>query len=426
MDLDDIISVLIFVTFFTLSIAYFSTLNKPDRIELEALAADIADKLLTPQYLMWNATKTNVFINASSAQNLYPIDLYMAFPNQTKSDSVRARYYDSGKGVGFVYANVTKSELVMLANLSAGKNIIEVFYSDTNSTAVTPNSDLVSNGLQFSNTDLDAEIASTGDIVSVSYRNGDNPWLRDRTFVGVARFEASSYTLSHVPLRLQYDFTNGSATKTFKIYAFNPIIRVNISTAAHTWNTRFATAINRTFTTSDLSMNGTDTQVFSGTTDFADVYTSPGATTTGIAFSDKNMSATIFDGASYREFNVSGPNAAVYEMYYHHGSYTNGKPYNDLRISPSTTQLAAELVSGIKSSKITDLNATTYATLKQNVGASKDFHVQIENSSDGTLLLDYGKDPFNFTEVVVHRKAVNLMTADYDFQKLIVWVKTWR
>ncbi|MBI1972353.1 MAG: hypothetical protein HYS53_03570 [Candidatus Aenigmarchaeota archaeon] len=424
-NLDDTISLVVFVVFFALAITYFSTLNRPDRIELESLAGNIADKILTPGYLTWNVTKTYVIVNASSAQNLYPVDIYIAFPDQVKSNSVRARYHDTGKEVGFVYANVSTGEFVMLANLSAGKNIFGVFYSDTDATGIEPNSDLGANGLLFSNDDLAGEFSPDGDIVSVSYRNGDNPWLRDRLFLGASRYQASSYTVTRVPVRIQYDFTNGSATKTFKIYAFNSIIRLNISAASYTWNMRFATAINRTFANSDISMNGTNTLVFSNTADFVDVYTSPGSTTTGIAFSDKNINATVYDAAGYREFNISNTTASSYEMYYHHGSYANGKPYNDLRVSPGATQLATDLIEGVKASKITDFNATGYAAIKQRVGSSKDFHIEIENSSDGTLLLDYGKQPSNFTEVVVHRKALNLLTTDYDFQKVVLRVKTW-
>ncbi|MBI4177556.1 MAG: hypothetical protein HY516_04275 [Candidatus Aenigmarchaeota archaeon] len=422
-NLDDTISLVIFVMFFALSITYFSTLNRPDRVELEALASSIADKLLIPEYLEWNATKTAVFINASSAQNLYPVDVFMAFPSQTKPDSVRARYYANGKGVGFVYANATTSEFVMLANLTAGKNIIDVFYSDTSATPITPNSDLVANGLQFSNTDLGGEIASTGDIVSVSYRNGDNEWVLDRLFAGATRYQASSYTSMLTPVMLRYDFTNGSMTKTYKIYAFNPIMRVNVSAADHTWITRFSASINRTFSNSDASMNGTGTNVFSGVSDFVDMYTSPDRT--GIAFSGKSMNASVYDGASYRELNISNSTPATYEIYHHYGSYTNAKPNNDLLLSPSTTQLVTDSLTGIKASKITDLNATGYAALKQRLGSSKDFHIQIENSSDGALLLDYGLDPPGYTDVVVHRKTVNLLTSDYDFQKMILRVKVW-
>lgn len=424
-ELDDVISLVIFVMFFALAITYFSTLNRPDRIELESLASNIADKILTPGYLTWNVTKTGIFINASSAQNIYPIDIYVAFPNQTKPNSVRVRYQGTGKDVGFVYANVSTGEFVMLANLSAGKNLFDVFYSDTDSSAITPNSDLNANGLLFSNNYLDGEFSPDGDVVSVSYRNGDNPWLRDRLFVGATRYQASSYSVNRMPVRIKYDFTNGSTTKTFKIYAFNSVIRVNVSAAGYTWNMRFSTTINRTFANSDIAMNGTNTQVFSNVADFVSMYTSPGSTTTGISFSDKSMNATAYDAAAYRELNISNSTESGHEMYYHYGSYTNGKPYNDLRLSPSTTQLVVDSLAGVKASKITDFNATDYATLKQSLGSSKDFHIQIENSTDGTLLLDYGKQPSNFTEVIVHRKVVNLITTDYDFQKVILRVKTW-
>ncbi len=423
-NLDDTISLVIFVMFFAMSITYFSTLNRPDRIELESLASDIAGKILKPEYLGWNATKTSVFVNASSTQNLYPIDMRIEFPNGTKSNSVRAKYHQSGKDVGFIYANASAGELVMLANLSAGKNIIDVFYSDTDASAVDPNSDLNTNGLLFSNSDLDGELSSSGDVVSISYRNGDNEWLLDRLFIGTARYQASSYTVTSKPLKIQYDFTNGSTTKTYKIYAFNPIIRVNISAAGYTWNAKFAAAINRTFANSEILINGSDTLVFSGVADFIDMYASPGSTT-NVAFSDKNINAAIYDGASYRELNISNSTASVYEMYYHSGSYNNAKPYNEIRLSPGTAQLGADYVSGIKASKISDLNGTGYAALKQMLGASKDFHIQIENSSDGTLLLDYGLDPPSQTDVVVSRKTVTLLTTDYDFQKMILRVKTW-
>lgn len=422
-NLDDTISLVIFVMFFALSITYFSTINRPDRVELQALAGSMADKLLTPEYLEWNATKTAIFINASSAQNLYPVDMFVAFPSQTKSDSVRARYYSTGKGVGFVYANITTSEFVMLANLTAGKNIIEVFYSDTSATPLAPNSDLAANGLQFSNSDIEGEIASTGDVVSASYRNGDNEWLLDRLFVGTTRYQASSYTSTLTPIMLRYDFTNGSMTKTQKIYAFNPIMRVNVSAADYTWVARFSTNINRTFANTDTSMNGTGTTVFSGVADFVDMYTSPDRT--GVAFSGKSMNASVYDGAAYRELNISNSTPAMYEIYYHQGSYTNAKPNNDLLLSPSTTQLTTSSLTGIKSTKITDLNETGYAALKLRLGSSKDFHIQVENASDGTLLLDYGLQPPGFTDVVVHRKTVNMLTADYEFQKMILRVKVW-
>ncbi len=422
-NLDDTISLVIFVTFFAMSITYFSTINKPDRIELESLAGSIADKLLTPGYLMWNITKTGVFINATSAQNLYPIDLYMPFPSQTKPNSVSARYHNNGKDVGFVYANTSTGEFVMLANLSAGKNLFDIFYSDTDASAVSINSDLSANGLLFHNSQITGEFSPVGDIVSASYNGGDNEWVSDMLFIGAARYQANSYTTSIKPARISYSFTNGSTTKTFKIYAFNPIIRVNISSAGYTWNSRFSTTINRTFANTEMLMNGSNSQVFSGVADFVDMYTSPDST--GIAFSDKNINAKIYDAPSYRELNISNNTATSYEMYYHYGSYVNGKPYNDLRLLPSTTQLSVDLVSGIKASKINDLNGTGYAALKQRLGSSKDFHIQIENSTDGTLLLDYGKDPYNSADVIVHRTAVNLLTTDYDFQKVILLVKTW-
>ncbi|MBI2085522.1 MAG: hypothetical protein HYT71_03340 [Candidatus Aenigmarchaeota archaeon] len=422
-NLDDTISLVIFVTFFAMSITYFSNINKPDRIELESLAGNIADKLLTPGYLTWNITKTGVFINATSAQVLYPIDIYMPFPSQAKPNSVRARYYNNGKDVGFVYANTSTGEFVMLANLSAGKNLFEIFYSDTDASAVSINSDLSANGLLFHNSQITGELSSAGDFVSVSYNGGDNEWVNDMLFIGSTRYQASSHTTSITPIRISYDFTNGSATKTFKIYAFNPIVRVNISSAGYTWNSRFSTTINRTFANIDMLMNGSNSQVFSGVTDFVDMYTSPDAV--GISFSDKNMNAKIYDAPSYRELNISNNTASSYELYYHYGSYVNGKPYNDLRILPSTTQLTVDLISGIKASKINDLNGTGYAALKQRLGSSKDFHIQIENSTDGTLLLDYGKDPYNSADVIVHREVVNLLTTDYDFQKVVLLVKTW-
>src|SRR3989338_533390 len=112
-NLDDILSIVIFVMFFAMTITYFSTISKPDRVELGLLAGAIADKLLTPGYLTWNITKTGIFINATSSQNLYPIDLYMPFPGQTKPNSVRVRYHNDGKDVGFVYANTSTGEFAM-------------------------------------------------------------------------------------------------------------------------------------------------------------------------------------------------------------------------------------------------------------------------------------------------------------------------
>ncbi len=423
-NLDDTISLIVFLSFFTVSIAYFSTLQSPNRVELEGLSSNVAEKLLTPRYLLWNVTKSGLFVNATSAQNLYPIDIRVAFPSSAKSNSVRVKYGDN-RDVGFVYANTTSSEFVMLANLSSGKNIFNMFYSNTDASATSVPSDLASNGLQFSNSGLDGEFSSAGDIVSISYRNNDNPWIRDRLFIGSTRYEASSWTISQTALRLKYDFTNGSTTKTFNVYAFNPMIRVNVSTGNYTWNMRFAATMNRTFTSYDMPMNGSNSNVFSGATDFAGLYTSPGLTTTGIAIADNNMNVTIYDAAAYREINISNYTGSTYEMYYHHGAYTNGKPYGDLKVSSIPIRLAEETVSGIKASKITSLNATSYSDLKSLLGSQKDFNIQIENASDGALLLDYGKAPANFTDVVVHRRVENLLTADYDFQKVIVRVKTW-
>ncbi len=424
-NLDDTISIIIFVMFFAMSITYFSTINKPDRVELESLAGSIADKLLTPGYLTWNITKTGIFINATSSQNLYPIDLYMQFPSQTKPNSVRVIYHNTGKDVGFVYANTSTGEFVMLANISAGKNLFDVFYSGTDASAVSINSDLSANGLLFSNSQITGELSTSGDVVSVSYKGGDNAWLSDTLFAGAARYQANSHATTVTPIRISYEFTNGSATKTFKIYAFNPIIRVNISSTGYTWNARFSTAINKTFAGADAQLNGSDAQVFSGASDFIDFYSSPGSTTTGIAFSDRNINAKIYDSPSYREFNISNNTASRYEIYFHHGPYENGKPYSDLFLLPSTIQLTADSISGIKSSKINELNGTGYAALKQRLGSSKDFHIQVENSTDGTLLLDYGKEPYNSADVIVHRKTVNLLTTNYDFQKVILRVKTW-
>src|SRR3989338_7443915 len=93
-NLDDTISLIVFLSFFTLSIAYFSTLQSPNRVELEGLSSSIAGKLLTPKYLLWNVTKSGVFVNATSAQNLYPIDIRIMFPASAKSNAVRAKYYD--------------------------------------------------------------------------------------------------------------------------------------------------------------------------------------------------------------------------------------------------------------------------------------------------------------------------------------------
>ncbi len=423
-NLDDTISLVVFISFFTVSIAYFSTLQNPNRVELEALSADVAGKLLTPKYLLWNVTKSSVFVNATSAQKLYPIDIRVTFPSTAKSNSVRAKYLD-GKDVKFVYANTSISEFVMLANLTAGKNIFNIFYSDTDASAPSIPSDLAGNGLRFSNNEIDGELSSEGDIVSASYKHNDNLWVRDRLFVGNTRYLASSWIIDAVPIRLQYDFTNGSMTKTFKVYAFNPIVRLNVSSGNYTWNMRFATTINRTFTSYDIPMNGSNSGVFTGITNFAGLYTSPGLTTTGIVVSDNDMNVTIYDAADYREVNISNYTGSNYEISYHHGSYANGKPLGDLKVSLVPIRLTEEITSGIKASKITALNATVYSDLKKLLGSAKDFNVQIENASDGTLLLDYGKAPTNFTDVVVHRRVENLLTTDYDFQKVIVRVKTW-
>ncbi|MFH0889967.1 MAG: hypothetical protein V1836_02370 [Candidatus Aenigmatarchaeota archaeon] len=424
-NIDDMISLVIFLTFFIMSIAYFSTLQNPTRIELESLAHDIAGKILTPKYLTWNVTKTAIFVNASSAQNLYPIDMRIAFPAQTKSSSIKVRYHANGKDVGFVYANATTHELTMLANLSAGKNMFDVFYSYTDSSQTITTSDLVANGLLFSNSVINGEFSQGGDIVSVSYRNGDNPWVSDGLMAGSATYQATSHTTNLNPVMMQYDFTNGSTTKTFRIYAFNPIIRVNISTGNYTWTQRFSTNINRTFADADHALNGSGAVVFSGSTNFLDAYTSPGITTTGITFSDANMNATILDGASYREIKISNYTGSSYEIYFHSGPYTSGKPYNDLRISLGATQLFTDEVTGIKASMITSLNATDYNTLKKNIGTPKDFSIQIENASDNSILLDYGKSPPGSSDVVVYRNIENLLTADYDLQRVLVRVKTW-
>ena len=424
-NLDDMISTIIFITFFVLTIAYFSVIQSPDRVELEALGSDIADKILTPGYLIWNITKTSIFVNASSAQNLYPIDMSIAFADGTKSNSIRARYHNNGESVGFMYANASTNEFVMLVNLSTGKNIFDIFYSDTDASPLTMDSDLAVDNLEFSNGDLYSELSSTGDIISVSYRDGNNMWERDNLYIGESRYEATSYTIHQVPVRIQYDFTDGSTTKTFRVYAFNPIIRVNISVDDYTWNTRWLTVINKTFTTSEIEMSGSNSLVFSGATDFVDLYSNPGITTTGITFSAKNMNASIYDSSDHREFNISNYTADEYEMFYHHGSYTNGKPYNDIRVYADPVQLVENKVTGVGSSKIITFNNTGYNDLKSMLGSSKDFNIQIENTSDGTLLLDYGKSPANFTDVVVHRRTDNLLTTDYDFQKIIVRVKVW-
>ncbi len=421
-NLDDTISLIVFLSFFTVSIAYFSTLQGPNRVELEGLSYNIAERLLTPKYLLWNVTKSGLLVNATSAQNLYPIDMRVVFPASAKSNSVRAKYSD-GRDVRFVYANTSAYEFVMLANLSSGKNIFNMFYSDTDSTSSVP-SDLMSSGLQFYSNELDGEFSQEGDIVSASYKNNDNLWVRDRLFAGDTRYQASSRTVSATPLRLKYDFTNGSVIKTFSIYAFNQMMRLNVSTGNYTLNMRFATTINRTFANSDIPMNGSNSNVFSGLTNFTGFYTSPGLTTTGIAVSGNNMNVTIYDAADYREVNISNYTGNPFELHYHYGAYANGKPYSDFRITPPI-RLAEEIISGIKASKITALNATAYSSLKGLLGSQKDFSIQIENASDGALLLDYGRSPTNFTDVVVHRRVENLLTADYDFQKVIVRVKTW-
>ncbi len=424
-NLDDMISLVIFLTFFIMSIAYFSVLQNPSRMELESLAQNVADKILTPKYLVWNVTKTSIFVNASSSQNLYPIDMRVAFPEQAISGSVRIKYHDSGKDVGFVYANVTTHELVMLANLSAGKNIFDMLYGDTDALQQTTASDLSKNGLMFSNSVINGEFSQAGNIISVSYENGDNQWVSDSTSANGQTYEAASHSASLNSIRMQYDFTNGSATKTFRIYAFNPMIRVNVSMANHAWTQRLSTSINRTFANSDHPLNGSGTVVFSGQSNFIDAYTSPGITTTGIAFSGANMNASVLDGASYREITMANYTGSSYEIYLHHGQYGNGKAYNDLSLSLGATQLFADSVYGIKSSMITSLNATDYSTLKKNLGTPKDFSVQIENATDGSLLLDYGKTAPTSSDVVVYRSIENLLTENYDFQKVILRVKTW-
>lgn len=423
-NIDDAISLTIFMTFLIFSIVYFSQLQQPAPVSLERAASDIIGKAIDEKYLGWNATRVRIFVNSTTAYNLHPVDIRYTFLNSTNASSVRVKEAVTSKDVKFVYANKTSGELVFLANLTAGLNIFDVYYSDAAPVAPSIPSDLAAAGLDTENSQIFARFSASGGLTSLSYKDSSNLITSDRFYYDSSLFQATSYEKIQGAAMVRYSFTNGTATRTYKIYAFNPRIRMEASRRNFTWMTDWTANFNFSYTNRTDPLNGSNSLVYQGDATFVDLYTSPGVATPAVAFSGKDMDARVYD-ASSRQVNITNTTENSYELFFHSGNYQNAQDANSVYVNLEATPASKNFVTGISASGMSLLNSTPYATVKSAFGAQRDFRIQIENTTSGEMIFDYGRTTPNTTNVVVSKMYYNLLTSDYDNQNIIVRVKVW-
>lgn len=424
-NIDDAISLVIFMTFLIFSIVYFSQLQQPAPVGLERAASDIAGKVIEEKYLGWNVTKIRIFVNSAGTFYLYPIDIKYTFPNSTDATSVRIKELKTSKDVKFIYVNKTGAELVFLANLTAGLNIFNMYYSDVAYPTQTIPTDLATAGLDVENGYIYARFSSSGSLQSISYKDSSNLIIDDKVYYDGRLFQATGYEKIQNPVMAKYSFTNGTVTRTYKIYAFNPRIRMEARKGNYTWMTDWLTSFNVSYTNAAYALNGSNSVVYQGAATFIDLYTSPGVSTPAAAFSSLGADVKIYDSASFRQVNITNTSETSYELLFHDGSYATALDANSAYVNSDPTPGAKNFVTGLSASRISSFNSTSYSALKASLGAQRDFRIQIENVTSGEMILDYGQIVPNTTNVVVSKMYYNILTSDYDSQNALVRVKVW-